>query len=299
MKRKIQVTLVLWTQGWDRFGFLFLRWGCSPLLVTLSLLSKTQKPSRLRTQGFPLPNSCSLNVRMKLTGNVRDPCGSTREEEGDSASRRRAPCARESRDWWAEPGKAALLCRSEVEDLEFPGAFPEGGAEEEEVEEGRGEKWVSWLAGEDTRGVSKAVKKSQGGGEVARALVCVMFITFTKKLSSFRWCTPRPTNSAATSPCGCFEHLNWEVWCVKCTCMRATLLQSCPTLCRPMDCRPPCSSVHGILQARILEWVAMPSSRGSSQPRDRTHASCVSCAGRQFFTTGATWEARGLKAPRR
>ena len=49
--------------------------------------------------------------------------------------------------------------------------------------------------------------------------------------------------------------------------------QSCPTLCDPMDCSPPNSSVHGILQARILEWVAMPSSRGSSRPRDRTHIS--------------------------
>ena len=44
--------------------------------------------------------------------------------------------------------------------------------------------------------------------------------------------------------------------------------QSCPTLCDPMDCSPPGSSVHGILQARILEWVAFPFSRGSSQPRD-------------------------------
>ena len=44
--------------------------------------------------------------------------------------------------------------------------------------------------------------------------------------------------------------------------------QSCPTLCEPMDCSPPDSSVHGILQARIMEWVVMPSSRGSSQPRD-------------------------------
>ena len=43
--------------------------------------------------------------------------------------------------------------------------------------------------------------------------------------------------------------------------------QSCPTLCNPMDCSPPGSSVHGISQARILEWVAMPSSRGSSCPR--------------------------------
>ena len=44
----------------------------------------------------------------------------------------------------------------------------------------------------------------------------------------------------------------------------AQSIQSYPTLCDPMDCSPPDSSVHGILQARILEWVAMPSSRGSS-----------------------------------
>ena len=49
-----------------------------------------------------------------------------------------------------------------------------------------------------------------------------------------------------------------------------------------MDCNLPDPSVHGILQARILEWVAMLSSRGSSQPRDQTHGSCT--AGR-FFTT--------------
>ena len=64
-------------------------------------------------------------------------------------------------------------------------------------------------------------------------------------------------------------------------CMRAKSLQSCPTPCDPMDCSPPGSSVHGILQARILQCVAMPSFRGSSQSRDRTYVSCVSCAGRQ------------------
>ena len=53
--------------------------------------------------------------------------------------------------------------------------------------------------------------------------------------------------------------------------------QSCPTLCNPMECRPPGSCVHGILQARTLEWVAISSSRGSFQPRDQTHVSCVSC----------------------
>ena len=53
-------------------------------------------------------------------------------------------------------------------------------------------------------------------------------------------------------------------------CMFAKLPQSCPTLWVHMDCGPPGSSVHGILQARILEWVAMPTSGGSSQRRDRT-----------------------------
>ena len=56
-------------------------------------------------------------------------------------------------------------------------------------------------------------------------------------------------------------------------CVFARLLQSCPTLCEPMNYSLPVSSVHGILQARILEWVAMPSSRGSSGHRDQA---CVS-----------------------
>ena len=54
------------------------------------------------------------------------------------------------------------------------------------------------------------------------------------------------------------------------------LTQSCPTLCNPMDCSPPGSSVLGILEGRILEWVAISFSRGSCQPRDRMHISCVS-----------------------
>ena len=50
--------------------------------------------------------------------------------------------------------------------------------------------------------------------------------------------------------------------------VKVLVAQSCPTLCDPRDCSPPGSSVHGILQARILEWVAIPFSRGPSQPRD-------------------------------
>ena len=64
---------------------------------------------------------------------------------------------------------------------------------------------------------------------------------------------------------------------------RAKSLQSSLTLCDPMDCGPPGCSVHGTLQARILEWVAMPSSRGSSRPRDRNRVSYVSCMGRQVL----------------
>ena len=53
--------------------------------------------------------------------------------------------------------------------------------------------------------------------------------------------------------------------------------------CDPMDCSPPGSSVHGILQARILEWVAMPSTMGSFLPRDQTQVSCISCISRQIL----------------
>ena len=68
-----------------------------------------------------------------------------------------------------------------------------------------------------------------------------------------------------------------------CVCARAHALvcaQSCTALCNPTDCSPLSSSVHGILQAKILEWVAISSSRRSSWPRDLTHVSCVSCISR-------------------
>ena len=70
----------------------------------------------------------------------------------------------------------------------------------------------------------------------------------------------------------CFHPLNALNW-VDLVC--ANSLQLFPTLCNLMDCIPPGSSAHGILQAKVLEWVAMPCSRGSSQPRDQTHVSCL------------------------
>ena len=68
--------------------------------------------------------------------------------------------------------------------------------------------------------------------------------------------------------------------------------QSCPTLCNPMDCSLPGSSVHGILPLRKLKWVVIPFSRGSSQLRDQTWVSCI--AGK-FFTIWATREDQWLR----
>ena len=73
-------------------------------------------------------------------------------------------------------------------------------------------------------------------------------------------------------------------------CVTGSYAQSCLTLCHPTDRRPPGSSVHGISQARILEWVAISSSMESSQPRDQTHLMPPTLAG-GFFTTSTTWEA--------
>ena len=84
---------------------------------------------------------------------------------------------------------------------------------------------------------------------------------------------------------------HWVV-CIKgwqgCPFLFVSVTQSCLTLCDPMDCSQPGSSVHGILQARILEWVAIPFSRGSSWPKDRTQ---VSHNPGRFFTIWATRKA--------
>ena len=76
--------------------------------------------------------------------------------------------------------------------------------------------------------------------------------------------------------------------------MKLLVTQSCPTLCNPRDCSQTGFSVHGIRQVRILEWVAILFSRGSSWLRDRTGVSCI--AGRLFsiWTTRETQNGRGL-----
>ena len=113
-----------------------------------------------------------------------------------------------------------------------------------------------------------------------------MFLLDGKQITSLHWrksqmATPLkhlafnptlPQGPSSSNPAGYKGH----------ACVRTKSFQSCPTLCDPRECGLPGSSVHGILQARILEWVAMPSSRGSSLPRNWTCVSYVSCIGRRI-----------------
>ena len=95
---------------------------------------------------------------------------------------------------------------------------------------------------------------------------------FTDEMENLVW---RPLKSSGF----CVSSVVWSV------------AQLCTILCDPTDYSPPGSSVHGLSQARILEWVSISSSRGSSWPRDWTPVSCVSCIAGGFFTHWAIRDA--------
>ena len=100
-------------------------------------------------------------------------------------------------------------------------------------------------------------------------------------------CPALQANSLPTEPSGKPLSLHY---CLDGMCV-CEVAQSCPTLCDPMDCSLTGSSVHGIFQARVLEWVAISFSRGSSPPRNRTPVSRI--AGR-CFTVWATRNSGGM-----
>ena len=134
--------------------------------------------------------------------------------------------------------------------------------------------------------------RAQAAGEVARGrgscllhvLIVVSSLRAKTKVSGAGKCIP-PTGQhdrdggtvSEQGPCSTEDDFLGYVRVLP-------LLQSCPALCDPVSCSLPGFSVHGVLQAKILEWVAISSSRGSSQPRARTRASYISCVG-GFFTT--------------
>ena len=109
-------------------------------------------------------------------------------------------------------------------------------------------------------------------------LVYLTFAVKTGKRVSY------PTKRSVKAQAPCLLHALKVERMDLCVCVT----QLCPTLCNPLDCSPPGSSVHEILQARILEWGAIPFSTGSSQPRDQTWVSHFAV---RFFTIWATWEA--------
>ena len=110
----------------------------------------------------------------------------------------------------------------------------------------------------------------------------LLFLSVTNSYKHFtlsaRWSTSFPTNAWLST-----EFVR--------VCVCAKSLQSCVTLCNPMGCSRPGSSVHGVFQASILEWVALPSSRGSSNPGIEPVAHLFPVLAGGFFTSSATWEA--------
>ena len=107
------------------------------------------------------------------------------------------------------------------------------------------------------------------------------------------WKTPPPPQQSTLYPASSgrlFSHVEFHpspalhhLPCPPAWSVLHLIAQLCPTLCNPLECSPPGSSVQGILQVRTLEWVAMPSSREPPSPRDRTHISWVSRTGRWVF----------------
>ena len=103
-------------------------------------------------------------------------------------------------------------------------------------------------------------EEGEGGGTVKSGALYPAFYVY------MCWISQHPDRKQ-------LSHSNWVI-------RSESVVQLCPTLCDPMDCRPLGSSVCGISQSRILEWVAIFFSRGSSQPKDQTWVSHVSCIGR-------------------
>ena len=116
-------------------------------------------------------------------------------------------------------------------------------------------------------------------GELCLQLPCGLFFEKSPLYLAMIAASPTIDYSLLYQEKNCF----WEqlVYPTGCSCMPSHILIPCD----PVDCNPPGSSVHGILQATIMEWVVMPSSRGSSWPRNQTCISCVFFIAGGFFTT--------------
>ena len=146
----------------------------------------------------------------------------------------------------------------------------------------RGQSWTSHTSPQIWRRVDRAEISSIK--MVLRTSPAVQWLRFWASNAGGSGSVPgQEINSPCTVRCSQNYQIN------KCVCAL-----SGPTLCDSMDGSPPGSSVHGIFQAKILEWAAISFSRGSSWPRNRTYVSCVSYSGRRILYHCATWKANKL-----
>ena len=129
------------------------------------------------------------------------------------------------------------------------------------------------------------VTEGKDGGEIDWKFKTDMCTLLYLKQNAFHEITIKAMKVVEIKRWSIFS-LRYPVWCLlphEAASLRATAIQSCPTLCETMTSSSLGLSVHGNLQARILEWVAIPFLRGSSWPRDRTHVAHASCIGRQIL----------------
>ena len=123
--------------------------------------------------------------------------------------------------------------------------------------------------------------------------ICIFSYGFSSKcLKLFNYVTTSIVINNKFNPLSWYTKTYNDILSLSCAVL-CLVTQSCLTLCDPMDCSPPGSSIYEIFQATILEWVPMSFSRGFSQPRDRIWVSCI--AGR-LFTVWATKEAHCRRA---
>ena len=132
------------------------------------------------------------------------------------------------------------------------------------------EKRLAWVPFQCPRG--PALPCGTSGGSLQLSAAEISIITAAQHVLRVDGVPAHSRNSAPGRAC--------VVSLLPGCCLVAKL---CLTLCSLMDCSLPGSSIHGICQTKILEWVAISLCRGSSQPRDRTRISCVSCIGRQLL----------------
>ena len=147
--------------------------------------------------------------------------------------------------------------------------------------------WLFWTSYSSVPGSQKEKKNKDKFQGAKRSLI-----------SSVPWESLHPREEGLAAVRGGGQCQNTGLYLFICSSVirkvKVLFAQLCQILWDSMDFSLPGSSVHGTLQARILDWVAMPSSRAASQLKDWTHVSCISCIAGKFFTAEPPGEAENI-----